>query len=270
MDKQSQSEPTLGYNPRSSMVRMLVVFFGVSTLLVGALLAAAVMFVYRSPGFHTIIAEVCHNKGDYHAACEECTTAIKLSPTFAKNYTDRADIYRHLGMYQEEINDCNKALKLSPDNSEAHSLLGWAYCKTGKPRAGMEEADKSILVDSSKQYLQDSYATRGLAYYELGQYQLAVDWLTKAIPINPADPEPYAVRALAYEKLGEKALAESDRQAAKLHHYVENKDAVKQWFSLKNPIDLHLQICQPNHDFDGTHLSRHGDHPPQPAHSSRF
>ncbi len=57
------------------------------------------------------------------------------------------------------------------------------------------------------------YVTRGLAYYEQGQYEQAIADYDRAIDLNPDDARPYNNRGNAYSKQGqyEQAIADYDR-----------------------------------------------------------
>ena len=48
----------------------------------------------------------------------------------------------------------------------------------------------------------DAYNNRGIAYYTLGKYQLAIDDYSRAIRINPDDADAYANRGIAKKKFG--------------------------------------------------------------------
>jgi len=57
--------------------------------------------------------------------------------------------------------------------------------------------------------------TRGYAYYDLGQYQLAIQDFNEAIRLHPQDALAYYGRGVAYEYLGNYSEAERDFQKAK-------------------------------------------------------
>ena len=57
----------------------------------------------------------------------------------------------------------------------------------------------------------DAYFNRGVSYYELGEFQLSIADLTRAIQLNPKDDNYYGRRSLAYLFADEPELAQADQ-----------------------------------------------------------
>jgi len=57
----------------------------------------------------------------------------------------------------------------------------------------------------------DAYFNRGVSYYELGDFQLSIADLTRAIQLNPNDDNYYGRRSLAYLFADEPELAQADQ-----------------------------------------------------------
>ena len=60
-----------------------------------------------------------------------------------------------------------------------------------------------------------AYYRRGLSYYDLGQYERAIQDYDGAIRLNPQHAAAYYVRGMGYEGLGKTKEAELDYQKAK-------------------------------------------------------
>lgn len=63
----------------------------------------------------------------YHGPPRVPAEAVRLWPTNAVYYSNRAAAYTHMQMYDEALADCRKAIELKPDFSKAYSRLGTAH-----------------------------------------------------------------------------------------------------------------------------------------------
>ena len=53
-------------------------------------------------------------KGDYKAAAQAFSEALKLDPNYVKAYLDRGTTYRKLGNFEDAMADLNRAAQLEP------------------------------------------------------------------------------------------------------------------------------------------------------------
>ena len=60
-----------------------------------------------------------------------------------------------------------------------------------------------------------TYYNRGFTYYDLGQYERAIQDFGDAIRIDPLDAQAYYNRGLTYQRLGKSTEAELDIAKAK-------------------------------------------------------
>ena len=118
--------------------------------------------------------------GEYEAAIEKLSEAIRLDPRYAPAYSSRGSAYLHTGESQAAIQDYDTAIRLAPENPD----------------------------------LADDYYNRGFVYQTIGEYQQAIEDFTQAIRSNPVRADLYEFRASAYDKLGEEQKANSDRAIA--------------------------------------------------------
>jgi tetratricopeptide (TPR) repeat protein len=118
--------------------------------------------------------------GEYEAAIEKLSEAIRLDPRYAPAYSSRGSAYLHTGESQAAIQDYDTAIRLAPENPD----------------------------------LADDYYNRAFAYLTLGEYQQAIEDYTQAIRSSPGRGDLYVSRATAYDKLGEVEKANDDRAIA--------------------------------------------------------
>jgi len=90
--------------------------------------------------------------------------------------------------------------------SEAAELLTVAL-STNDDNKIIEYCTKAIEIDSLNPM---SYALRGESYYNLDQYQRAINDFNEAIKLNPSFAAAYYDRGLTYKKLGKKQEAADD------------------------------------------------------------
>jgi tetratricopeptide (TPR) repeat protein len=152
-------------------------------------------WVYVSRG------EVLRHLKEYRRALADFTRAIALDPDYAEAYASRGRLYRrYLKQYQEAIQDLERAITLDPEMSWAYAYLGEVYRSLGQSRRAIEEYDRAIALAPGQQYFW-AYGSRGLAYYDLKEYQHALSDLNRAIEFNPLYAWGYSQRGRIYRHL---------------------------------------------------------------------
>lgn len=132
----------------------------------------------------------------------------------AKNYYDRQRAYA-----SGEI----PPPRLLSDSYSSHPLAYYTLQRDAEQRVAAEtKAATPRPVAASETRLAGSSATqhfsRGLAYYDLGDFDGAIKEFTRAIYIDGSNARAYAFRALAYGYMGDSARAQSDlRDAIRLN-----------------------------------------------------
>ncbi len=161
------------------------------TLLVGGAVAAALMFVGVAEGAITIVGR---------GPAADCYRAAA---------GDRDD-WRALSV-------CNLALEgqFLPASDRAATLVNRAIIRMRRSdhRRALIDLDEAIAIDAG---LAEAHVMRGAVLLELDRPQEAVEGLTRALALNPANPERiYYYRAAAYEDQGNvRAAYEDYRRAA--------------------------------------------------------
>ncbi|HMF56581.1 MAG TPA: tetratricopeptide repeat protein [Pyrinomonadaceae bacterium] len=132
----------------------------------------------------------------YQEAVESFNKAIELftevgrpDPIWAATYIDLANVYITQGMYDEAIIPAKKAIDLGVEDSlQAYTVLGASYWN-------------KYTKTHDRTYLDES-----------------INWLKKAIQVNPNSPLPYSYLGLAYvEAKNKDAALEQHQQLVRLN-----------------------------------------------------
>ena len=157
------------------------------------------------------LAQVYLNEGRYDAAEQTTSRAIRLDPSDAELYQQRALARVYLGMFNDALNDCSHALGLDPDNLEAYTARGAAHVGLKHYDQAMYDLDYVLEQDNSDP---DAHYFRGLAFAGMGQFDRAVSDFSASLDKRPMVADAYYQRALAEEKLSRTKDAEADFQQA--------------------------------------------------------
>ncbi|HEX8039429.1 MAG TPA: tetratricopeptide repeat protein [Chryseosolibacter sp.] len=143
---------------------------------------------------------------NYAAAIGCYDSALMLNPT-------EADYFVNRGLSREALGDSlaaadyTQALQLNPAHTLAKHNLAALKAKQGKSATYEDRLTETIHEDSTMLY---PYLERAMQRFEGGYYAGAVDDYTKALEIDPSDPEIWLGRGLAREKLKDHEGAFSD------------------------------------------------------------
>jgi tetratricopeptide (TPR) repeat protein len=152
--------------------------------------------------------------GDYSAAVDQLTAAIRLNPDYPNAHFNRGELYFETENYVEAIRDYTRAIELNPQdpqyfNSRAHS------------RFMLEEYDDALADYRQAAELGDDSATYQTdladAYQFLGRWEEAATAYRAAVAINSKLPRAYQHAAWLMATCPEQRLrnAELARSAAK-------------------------------------------------------
>jgi len=173
----------------------------------------AVLNVYneqlaKEPGdYNTLFARASqyYYNGEYKAAMEDVNIAMSITPADDNElrfdeYILRARIYDAMGNYSSEIADLQVAQGISPKSLACTDLIAKANLKLGNATSA-EESFKAILREEPMNY----DAMYGLAQVELarGNQQAALEQVSKAVELFPAEPQVYINRADILKRLGQ-------------------------------------------------------------------
>ena len=108
-------------------------------------------------------------------------------------------------------NDTDIPIKGDPYDANTYYTRGYSYYELDEYEKAVEDFSEAIELDP---YNADVYYNRGVSYYRLGKYGEAVDDCTKAIHLEPDHAMAYYGRANSYDKLGEHKKAVDDYNKA--------------------------------------------------------
>lgn len=145
---------------------------------------------------------------DYKTSVECSSKAIILDPSYAEAYVIRGNTKRWMNPADNEgaIDDYNQALKYDKNNSSAYSGIGWALlAMPGKLNEALQKFTTALCCDSN------SYAAyQGISsvFFKKNQLDKAIEYINKAIEINPDAYYLYNTRAYYKKALGEPPVEE--------------------------------------------------------------
>lgn len=160
-------------------------------------------------------AQVLRWLGDTSKAFDSVNKAIELNPKSISAYQERGIINMQVRKQREAIQDLTKSIELGGNSPQIYAGRGSARLLTNDFKGAYDDADFALRQEPS---FQPAFYIKGAAACRLGKYEIAVEYLSKAIETKPAEPAGvFFYRATAYEKMGLKDKAQADyAQARKL------------------------------------------------------
>lgn len=94
----------------------------------------------------------------------------------------------------------NAEIENNPDNGYAHCYMSLICNACNDIVLAMKAANSSIelIPENDKEYRSFAYYTRSILWGNLGEWDKAIDDITKSIEINPNDAESFKTRAEMY------------------------------------------------------------------------
>jgi len=138
----------------------------------------------------------------------------------ARAYCVRAKIYKALGDRENAFNNINKAIELNPGYIELYSTRAAFYVEEKRFNDAIK--DYITVFELSKRKDWKSLFEIGNIYYEMEDYNYAIEYYSRLIVSIDAPAYVYGKRALAYTKAGELQEAERDKETANLPEWFFN------------------------------------------------
>jgi len=138
---------------------------------------------------------------DYQTAKQHFTRAIEINPKYALAYYNRGVVCDHLKQFDEALVDYAHARTLDTDLNvfaHIHNNKGMAHYDSGCNEAALDEFNEAIQIDST---FSSAYFNRGNTYERLRQYEKAEQDYTAAVLHDPANFDAYINRAALYHDL---------------------------------------------------------------------
>ena len=158
---------------------------------------------------------------DIRQAGELASRALAIDPNDYGAHFAKAEILLGQEHFEEAIVEAERSLALSPSFVNAYSALSVASSFLGRPKEGVEYADKAIRLSPRDPDLYAFYLDKGFALSLLGQDDQAINWLRRAVVAAPQWPLPQALLAAALSLSG---------------HEAEARDVLKGYLSLSPDI----------------------------------
>ena len=133
---------------------------------------------------------------------------LAVNDTFAHAYILQAYVYLLQRRYERALTASKTAVALDPTCADCYAALAEVFSFTGQPRRAIDLVEQARALDPSSAA---TYAAiLGRAYYLIGQADLAVEALRRAVTRHPHAVTPRLTLALAYSEVGctKKAQAE--------------------------------------------------------------
>lgn len=166
-------------------------------------LGALVLLACGAPTNYVQRGDDYIKQGDYPQGIAEYEEAIRRNPEEFAAFHQRGVAYSSLGMHEQALEDFNEAIRLNPKHS------CWP-----SPSCDWPSGPSRSLWKGGPERLAASHSGRGLAYSDLGQYDLALLDFDEAIRLDPKLAEAYSGRSVVYRAIGKSLEADEDTAKA--------------------------------------------------------
>ena len=176
------------------------------TKVVDAGAANALIFRYRG--------EAYENNAQYDEAIKDFNTALQLDPKLFGAINDRGAAYAKQGNLDAALADFKSILAVTGGSDPVVLLnICGVDLKKGNIEEGTHYCDQANKAAETNFFVQGGL---GGTYYNAGQYKKALEYLDKAIALNPRDARSLYLRGVVQAKLGNPDAASKDKNAAAL------------------------------------------------------
>ncbi|MEH6588105.1 MAG: tetratricopeptide repeat protein [Halioglobus sp.] len=127
------------------------------------------------------LAQSYFQQGRFDQADELYRRVIELRPNDARGYLALGDHLYNVGKVKEAIAHYKKSTELASDSELAYNSLGAAYFLGGQFELAAVSWRQSLKITPSA----GAFANIGLSMFQLGEYDEAVNWYSKALDLGP-------------------------------------------------------------------------------------
>jgi len=156
---------------------------------------------------HYAWGQVLAESGDMDAALAELLEAIRCDPELSVAHAAIGDIHRKRGSHRLAVGAYQNACRANPYAFRPHYNLGVTYQALAQA-AQTVEAYTKYLKDAVNVYLRavvireddfDANLNLSACYFQLGKYDLAEEYCSAAITINPKSPQAHSNLGIIYD-----------------------------------------------------------------------
>ena len=189
---------------------------------------------YQSSVAHNNRGIIYGEQENYTLQIEEYTNAIVIYSQ-AINYSNRADVYKRLENYEKALADYTSAIDLDKENPQRY--IARANCYNLNKQHVLALNDYNTLIKLKDDYFWYYYLRAYTKSTYLSKDEEAIKDFTKSIELDSSYVYNYRDRADAYSELGDKELALTDiKKAIKIKPsvFLYNALANIYWFDLND------------------------------------
>jgi len=145
-------------------------------------------------------ANSLNNLNRFDDALIEVDYAIKLDPSLEISYTVKGTTLTKLKKYKEAEKVLSKGIELNPLSAEAYYGRGFLNEDWGRYKESLSDYIKAEELGYKK--IEALYNNYAVLYRRLEDFEKALEYVDKAIEINPEYPNLFGTKALIYSDLG--------------------------------------------------------------------
>jgi tetratricopeptide (TPR) repeat protein len=183
--------------------------------------------------------------GDYQLAIDNFTRALSYNAGNKRNlstlYNNIGNALRNLKKYKEAIYNYNQSIDLNKRNKYANWNRGLAYELNGDYQLAADDYTAAMFNNQDNQkFIALLYANRANVKIKQKQYQEGINDLNTAIRMNPVNGNFYKDRGQAYRNNGDYQLAINDYTTA-IPFFNNNKEGLARLYHNRaiNEADIH-------------------------------
>lgn len=147
------------------------------------------------------LGNVYYRLSRFSEAIASYERAINISPNDIDIYCNRGDAYDELARFEKAIEDYTKAIEINSKYAAAYNGRANSYIKTEKYKEALVDVNIALQYAEDKDERAVCLDTRGEVYYEMGEYEKALDDYNESITLDAKYWEGYYKRGLTYQAL---------------------------------------------------------------------
>ena len=155
--------------------------------------------------------------GEFEKASDDLNKTLEIDPSRLEAYGYRGMIQCINNRFEKALNDLNIGLQSNENNAMLYLYRGIASYQLGVDDRGLSDFDNFIIKahhGMDDQFLFKAYYFRSTIYTANSKIDLAFSDISKAIEIDPNNPETYKVRGNLYRLLNQHDKAKNDLDKA--------------------------------------------------------
>ena len=166
--------------------------------------------------------QIFYERMEYTSSIENYTKALEVNPKDPENYKiyfDRGKAYVKDRQYENAIYDYTRALELTPQGEKKSKFLilesrGYAYLMNQQYDASISDYSDALRLMPTHEYLKFIYMNRAWDYFNMKEYDLAINDFTKSISIDKTLASSFYGRGQCWYLKGDLQRAMQDAKEA--------------------------------------------------------